>query len=98
MRTEITRGVKKPIPRVNLPQDHPHVSGYGRPLELFYLFWRGKKKANRIHICRLVWEFFCQVVFWFVAVPCLERKGRSSSRRLRSGSRSARKGVKGPKC
>jgi hypothetical protein len=28
----------------------------------------------------------------------LERKGRSSSRRLRSGSRSARKGVKGPKC
>src|SRR5262249_57868933 len=47
---------------------------------------------------RLVWEFFCQVVFWFVAVPCLERKGRSSSRRLRSGSRSARKGVKGPKC
>ena len=45
-----------------------------------------------------VWEFFRQVVFWFVEVPCLERKGRSSSRRLRSGSRSARKGVKGPKC
>ena len=37
-------------------------------------------------VCRLVWGFFCQVVFWFV--PC----------RLRSGSRSARKGVKGPKC
>src|SRR5215469_17104525 len=33
----------------------------------------------------LVWEFFCQVFVWFVAVPCLERKGRSSSRRLRSG-------------
>src|SRR5215472_9310595 len=37
-------------------------------------------------------------VKFFVAVPCLERKGRSSSRRLRSGSRSAREGVKGPKC
>src|SRR6516225_8513175 len=40
-------------------------------------------------------------VKWFfglLPVPCLERKGRSSSRRLRSGSRSARKGVKGPKC
>src|SRR6516164_3182238 len=29
--------------------------------------------------------------FFVVPVPCLERKGRSSSRRLRSGSRSARK-------
>src|SRR5262249_16735790 len=39
-------------------------------------------------------------VKWFLVccVPCLERKGRSLSRRLRSGSRSARKGVKGPKC
>ena len=39
-------------------------------------------------------KFFC----CGSAVPCLELKGRSSSRRLRSGSRSARKGVKGPKC
>jgi hypothetical protein len=54
--------------------------------------------AEEPMVRRLVWEFFCQVVFWFVPVPCLERKGRSSSRRLRSGSRSARKGVKGPKC
>ena|SRR6516162_6190251 len=29
--------------------------------------------------------------FWFVAVFCSERQGRFSSRRLRSGSRSARK-------
>ena len=36
--------------------------------------------------------------FLLLPVPCLERKGRSSSRRLRSGSQSARKGVKGPKC
>src|SRR5215831_20137903 len=36
---------------------------------------------------------FC--VKWFfglLPVPCLERKGRSSSRRLRSGSRRARRG------
>src|SRR6516162_3859885 len=49
------------------------------------------KTREEPQVCRLVWEFFCQVVFWFVPVPCLERKGRSSSRRLRSGSRSARK-------
>src|SRR5262249_24044251 len=30
---------------------------------------------------RLVWEFFRQVVFWFVAGSLLERRGRSSSRR-----------------
>ena len=30
--------------------------------------------------------------FWFVAVFCSERQGRFSSRRLRSGSRSARRG------
>src|SRR6516164_2423844 len=60
--------------------------------------YRVTPAAEEPMVCRLVWEFFCQVVFWFVPVPCLERKGRSSSRRLRSGSRSARKGVKGPKC
>src|SRR6516165_6790597 len=59
-------------------------------------WWAATREGPEV--CRLVWEFFCQVVFWFVPVPCLARKGRSSSRRLRSGSRSARKGVKGPKC
>jgi hypothetical protein len=58
---------------------------------------QGYLRPNRVR-SGLVWEFFCQVVFWLLAVPCLERKGRSSSRRLRSGSRSARRGVKGPKC
>src|SRR5260370_42166001 len=42
---------------------------------------------------RLVWGFFCQAgVFGFLSVLCSEREGRSSSRRLRSCSRSARKG------
>jgi hypothetical protein len=42
--------------------------------------------------------FPCQVVFFgLLPVLCSERKGRSSSRRLRSGSGSARNGVKGPK-
>src|SRR5215467_9893294 len=46
-----------------------------------------------------VWGFSCQVVvFGLLAVLCSERESRSSSRRLRSGSRSARKGVKRPKC
>jgi hypothetical protein len=41
----------------------------------------------------LVWGFSCQVVvFGLLPVLCLEREGRSSSHRLRSGSRSARKG------
>jgi hypothetical protein len=47
----------------------------------------------------LVWGFCCQVVvsgLW--PVFCSEQESRSSSRRLRSGLRSARKGVKGPKC
>jgi hypothetical protein len=35
--------------------------------------------------------------FGLFPVLCWERKGRSSSRRLRSGSRSAPEGVKGPK-
>jgi hypothetical protein len=58
---------------------------------------KGSSKGGTIscregpEVCRLVWEFFCQVVFCLLPVPCLERKGRSSSRRLRSGSRSARK-------
>ena len=58
----------------------------------------GGKPLRDRKFADLYGEFFCQVVFWFVPVPCLERKGGSSSRRLRSGSRSARKGVKGPKC
>jgi hypothetical protein len=36
----------------------------------------------------LVWGFFCQaVVLGLLSVLCSEREGRSSSRRLRSGSR-----------
>src|SRR5215472_6043244 len=41
----------------------------------------------------LVWGFPCQVVFFgLLPVLCSERESRSSSHRLRSGSRSARKG------
>src|SRR6516162_11206009 len=41
----------------------------------------------------LVWGFSCQaVVFGLLSVLCSERESRSSSRRLRSGSRSARRG------
>src|SRR6516162_6952288 len=39
-----------------------------------------------------VWGFSCQVVFGLLAVLCSERESRSSSRRLRSGSWSGRKG------
>jgi hypothetical protein len=43
-------------------------------------------------------SFSVKWLFGLLPVLCSERKGRSSSRRLRSGLRSARKGVKGPKC
>src|SRR5262249_28342567 len=56
-------------------------------------------------VCRLVWGFSCQgavargwavdplaVVCGLFPVLCSERKGRSSSRRLRSDPRSARRG------
>jgi len=84
----------------------PHPNGQSKTAEAtvvkqqFDSVWARVAVAAREEpkVCRLVWEFFCQVVFWLLPVPCLERKGRSSSRRLRSGSRSARKGVKGPKC
>src|SRR6516225_5627112 len=29
-------------------------------------------RSRTTKVRRLVWEFFCQVVFWFVPVPCLE--------------------------
>jgi len=49
--------------------------------------------AARTKVRRLVWGFSCQVViFGFLAILCSERECRSSSRRLRSGSWSARKG------
>jgi len=64
-------------------------------------FWH--QFGNSIFIGLLTMVQTCMGVFLssgFLLLPvsCLERKGRSSSRRLRSGSRSARKGVKGPKC
>src|SRR5262249_49879179 len=40
----------------------------------------------------LVWGFWCQVIVCGWPVLCSERESRSSSCRLRSGSRSARKG------
>ena len=58
---------------------------------------RRKSSRNR-KFADLYGGFSVKWFFGLLPVPCLERKGRSSSRRLRSGSRSARKGVKGPKC
>ena len=94
VKAQITRGE-----RIRTLITQPRFGGRLSP-QWPYL-WLTKQNALSGCACcpaDLVWEFFCQVVFWFVPVPCLERKGRSSSRRLRSGSRSARKGVKGPKC
>jgi len=64
------------------------VAGYSR---LMGADEEGTHEQFKAQVRRLVWEFFCQVVFCLLPVPCLERKDRSSSRRLRSGSRSARK-------
>ena len=66
--------------------------------------WRTRARGPRTVVHRnrkfadLYGGFSVKWFFGLLPVPCLERKGRSSSRRLRSGSRSARKGVKGPKC
>ena len=46
------------------------------------------------HGFELVWGFSCQAFFGLLSVLCSERESRSSSRRLRLGSRSARKGAR----
>ena len=76
-----------------------------KPLVESFLHERGlelsPEKTAITHVTEgfdLYGAFPCQVVvFGLLPVLCSERRGRSSSRRLQSGSRSARNGVKGPK-
>ena len=51
--------------------DHHRAKQHDRPIcstSLKYM----ERARDRKFADRLVWEFFCQVVFWFVPVPCLE--------------------------